>query len=97
MDKKGFYESARNILLPKATESLINYGRYWSDASSETIKHLKELIEERGLNIIVTQPLPNYEFVISLNDSYDIKQIEEIANERSRLKKQGTSEDDLPV
>jgi hypothetical protein len=80
-----------------AVQSIDKHGRYWLSETRPASNMLSTLLEEAGINVILSSFPPRWEFVICLVGEHDRDLFLEIASQRHKLSEQGIAEVDLPI
>lgn len=96
MDDETLRQHVRNSYLDKVIALLESNGRHWMIETRKVMGVLTNLIIEEGCKCILHEVPPEWEFVIDSVET-DWDKINDIAEERAKLREQGINEDKLPV
>ncbi|EPC3540472.1 hypothetical protein M2R28_10205 [Aeromonas hydrophila] len=80
-----------------AIQSIEMYGRYWFSETRQAAYMLSSLLEQAGMNVVLLNYPPSWEFVICIVESHDRDSLLEIAYQRHELLEQGIDVAELPI
>lgn len=80
-----------------AIQSIEKHGRYWFSETRPAAYMLSNLLEQAGMNVVLLNYPPSWEFVICIVGSHDRDSLLEIAYQRHELLEKGIAVAELPV
>ncbi|MGY3968382.1 hypothetical protein [Aeromonas enteropelogenes] len=97
VDKNNLRNVVLNSHYIPAVQSIEKYGRYWFSETRPAAYMLSSILENAGMNVILLNYPPRWEFVICVVGNHNRDLLLEIADQRHELIEQGIDVADLPV